>query len=71
MAKALKADISELKRLKGIHIGTTADKRQSLIFTYHKRHMNETTLAWICWLLVVAVYGVCGLIIWLTLQEYL
>ena len=71
MIKELQPDISDLKKLKGIRIGMTDDEQPFLIFSYAERQGNEKALALRCWFLVGALYSLCGLIIWCTVQQYL
>ncbi|HTD23983.1 MAG TPA: hypothetical protein VK738_15100 [Terriglobales bacterium] len=71
MIKEPQADVSELTRLRGISIGMTDNEQAFLIFSYDESQGNEKALVLVCWSLVGGLYTVCGLIIWLTLQEYL
>ena len=64
MSRELQIDIAELRKLKGIRIETTADHQPFLIFTYAKKRMSETLFAVVCWAAVVALYAVCGFVIW-------
>ena len=64
MIREFQVDTSELKRLKGIRIGTTDDDQPFLIFTYDKSKMSERVFALVCWSIVVALYGACGFVIW-------
>jgi hypothetical protein len=64
MIREFQVDTSELKRLKGISIGTTDDDQPFLIFTYKKGKMSERVLAVVCWSVVAALYAICGFVFW-------
>lgn len=64
MFTEFQVDTSELERLRGIRIGMTDDEQPFLILTYDKGTLSERVFALICWLVVAALYGACGFVIW-------
>lgn len=66
MIREFQVDTSELKKLKGISIGKTEDDQPFLILTYDKGKLSESERAFalVCWLMVAAVYAICGFVFW-------
>jgi hypothetical protein len=65
MTKQLQSDLAELGKLKGIKIAMTDEEQPLLIgFSYEQKTPGDKALAWLWWASVVAIYGVCGLVLW-------
>jgi len=64
MLSEFQVDTSELKRLRGISIGMTDNDQPFLILTYDKGKLSERAFALVCWLVVAALYGACGFVVW-------
>ena len=70
MTKQLQSDLSELEKLKGIRIAITDDGQSFFVgFSYQRETPGDKAFAWICWMAVAILYGVCGLILWWTATQ--
>jgi hypothetical protein len=65
MTEQLQSDLSELEKLKVIRIAINDDGQSFFIgFSYQRESPGEKVFAWICWMAVAVLYGICGLLLW-------